>query len=463
VAVIAITGGRLTGALRRARSDSLVRNSLYLMCSTVTTAGLGYIYWTVAAHIFAKQSVGLGSGVVSMCSTISLLIYLGPSAMLIEQLPRKEQSLEWARTLYHMCWATTAITCIATAAIAPAILMTHNYRAFYTSFGSILIVLAGAGTTTLLNLLSAAFVAARRASRTMVMMTLVSVAKLLLLFPFAHAGALGLVSTWVISSVLGVAVGLCWLVPQMGLDGKASSISHRRAAAAEVGRRGSRRAARHQRAALAAGKYLQRLIGQHLTSVGGLLTPLLLPVLVVIRLGATANANFYVTWMIGLVFFMVSPSVSTVVFAEGSRAGSNLSKEVFKALRMTALLLAPAILVAIIAGRIVLRMFGPSYVGAGYDLLIILAISAIPDAVSNIAVAIWRITGHLAYSASLNLGILVATLAGAWVLMPRLGIDGAGIAWGGIQLAGAFASLPAYLHMRRHRERRELAYRAVRM
>jgi O-antigen/teichoic acid export membrane protein len=463
VAVIALTGG-LTDTLRRARSDSLVRNSLYLMCSTITTAGLGYIYWTVAAHIFTKQSVGLGSGVVSMCATIALLIYLGPSAMLIEQLPRKERSAEWAKALDRVCLATTAVTCIATAAIAPAILISHNYRAFYTSAASILIVLAGAGSTTLLNLLAAAFVAARRASRTMVMMTLASVVKLLLLFPFAHAGAVGLVYTWVISSSLGVAVGACWLVPQMGLDRKARHGSHRGAGASEVSPRGSGQPARHQRGPALPGRaYLQRLVGQHLTSVGGLLTPLLLPVLVVMRLGATANANFYVTWMIGLVFFMVSPSVSTVVFAEGSRAGSNLSKEVFKALRMTAFLLAPAILAAIIGGRIVLRLFGPTYASAGYGLLIILAISAIPDAVSNIAVAVWRITGHLTYSASLNLGILVTTLASAWVLMPRLGIDGVGIAWASVQLVGAFASLPAYGHMRKHVEERDLTYGAVRM
>jgi O-antigen/teichoic acid export membrane protein len=259
-------------------------------------------------------------------------------------------------------------------------------------------------------------------------------------------------------------VGACWLIPQMGLGRTSGYSSRRRVAASRVTARGSRRPARHQRRlALPGWAYWQRLIGQHLTSVGGLLTPLLLPVLVVLRLGAAANANFYVTWMIGLVFFMVSPSVSTVVFAEGSRAGSNLSKEVFKALRMTALLLAPAILAAIVGGRIVLRMFGPSYASAGYELLIILAISAIPDAVSNISVAIWRITGHLAYSAALNLGILVTTLAGAWVLMPRLGIAGAGIAWGSIQLVGAFASLPAYVHMRKRDDRGDLAYRAVRM
>ena len=81
-----------------------------------------------------------------------------------------------------------------------------------------------------------------------------------------------------------------------------------------------------------------------------------------------------------------------------------------------------------------------------------LAISAIPDAVSNVAVAVCQVTRKLGYSAALNLGILVTALAGAWVLMPRLGLIGAGIAWGGAQLLGAIASLPAYIHVRRRVE-----------
>ena len=82
-------------------------------------------------------------------------------------------------------------------------------------------------------------------------------------------------------------------------------------------------------------------------------------------------------------------------------------------------------------------------------MLILLAVSAAPDAVSNIAVAICRVTHRLAYSAALNLGILIVTLAAAWILMPSLGIAGVGVAWLGAQILGAIASLPAYVQIRR--------------
>ena len=83
----------LPGYLHRARSDSLVRNSLYLMASTVVTAGLGYVFWAIAAHAFTSQEVGIGSAVISLCSTVALLTYLGSSAMLIERLPASEYYL----------------------------------------------------------------------------------------------------------------------------------------------------------------------------------------------------------------------------------------------------------------------------------------------------------------------------------------------------------------------------------
>jgi O-antigen/teichoic acid export membrane protein len=178
-------------------------------------------------------------------------------------------------------------------------------------------------------------------------------------------------------------------------------------------------------------------------------TPLVLPLLVVMRLGVALNAYFYITWMVGAVFFMVSPSVATAVFAEGVRAGADLRKAVAKALLVSVVLLAPAIIVMIIGGKLVLGLFGASYAAAGYRLLILLAISALPDAVSNVAISIFRVTEQLTYSTLLNLGILVTTLVGAWFLMPPLGIAGVGVAWIGAQTLGAIASVPAYTQIRR--------------
>jgi O-antigen/teichoic acid export membrane protein len=209
------------------------------------------------------------------------------------------------------------------------------------------------------------------------------------------------------------------------------------------------RRARHARPSRRRSDYVSHLVGQHLTSVGGQMTPLLLPILVVVRLGAGSNAYFYITWMIGSVFFMVSPAISSALFAESVRTGTSLRSAVVKAFRVTSFLLLPAMLVMIAGGKLILGIFGHAYVSAGYGLLILLAISAMPDAVSNIAVAACRATGRLVYSAAINLGLLVVTATAAWFLMPRLGLFGIGIGWLCAQLLGALASVPAFRNMDR--------------
>jgi O-antigen/teichoic acid export membrane protein len=438
--------------LHRARSDSLVRNSLYLMASTVVTAGLGYVFWAIAAHAFTSKEVGLASAIISLCSTTALLTYLGSSAILIERLPGYERSSRWTVLLVRVCSGTAGVTALATAVAVP-LLMTFSpdYRLFFSTAPRILVAVVGATAWTVVNLLGAAFIAARRAGQFLSIQTLVSAFKLLFVLPLAAVGmgAVGLVGAWVGGAVLGVGVGFAWLVPRMRLGRQPGPRPRRQGSVATDGRLAPDMRPRHRRpAALPSAASTRRLLAQHLTSVGGSVTPLILPVLVVLRLGVTLNAYFYITWMLGGLFFMVSPSVSSVVFAEGVRARSDLRSVVGKALRVIVIMLLPAMAVMIVGGKFILGLFGAPYATAGYVLLILLAIGSVPDAVSNVAVAVFRVTHRLGYSAVLNLGILVLTLAGAWVLMPHLGIAGVGAALLGAQTLGAIASLPAYFQIR---------------
>jgi O-antigen/teichoic acid export membrane protein len=441
----------IPGIIHRARSDSLIRNSIYLMTSTVVTAGLGYVFWIIAAHAYTHQEIGAGSAVISLCTTVALLTYLGPSAMLIERLPASEYTSAWSIFLRRMCVATACITAVVTVVTVPLLLTSRDYRLFFSAVLPVMLVLLGAPAWAVVNLLSAACIAARRGGRFLSIQALVSAAKLLLVLPLeaARAGVKGLVAAWVASAGIGVGIGAIWLIPRMRLgrrpglhkNGDLGTLLTRRL---RQGRhRGARRYPWPPNSA-----FMRRLLFHHLTSVGGAVTPLVLPVLVVLRLGFTPNAYFYITWMIGGVFFTVSPSVASALFAEGVREHADLGRVVAKALRVIAAVLIPAMVVMIAGGRLILSLFGPSYAAAGYGLLVLLAISAVPDAVSNVAVSVFRVTQRVGYSSVLNLGILVATLVGAWVLMPLLGIVGVGVAWLGAQMMGAIASLPAFTHSR---------------
>ena len=179
----------ILGYLHRARSDSLIRNSLYLMASTVVTAGLGYVFWSIAAHAFTSREVGTSSAVISLCSTVALLTYLGSSATLIERLPASERSSEWTTILVRVCLATAGVTVVATAVVVPVLVTSPDYRSYFSSASPILIAVIGATAWTLVNLFSSAFIAARRAGRFLSIQALVSAAKVLFVLPLAAVGA----------------------------------------------------------------------------------------------------------------------------------------------------------------------------------------------------------------------------------------------------------------------------------
>jgi Na+-driven multidrug efflux pump len=64
-------------------------------------------------------------------------------------------------------------------------------------------------------------------------------------------------------------------------------------------------------------------------------------------------------------------------------------------------------------------------------------LAAVPDAVTNIAVAYWRSEGRLRRCAAMNAVMATVGLAGSWLLLPGLGIRGAGVAWLAGQTVGA--------------------------
>lgn len=123
------------------------------MASTVVTAGLGYVFWVLAAHMFTKEEVGTGSAIISLCSAAALLTYLGSSAMLIERLPASECSSEWTAVLVRVCLLTAGVTAMATAAAMPVLLISQHYRLFFSTMPPIFVAIAGATAWTLVNLL----------------------------------------------------------------------------------------------------------------------------------------------------------------------------------------------------------------------------------------------------------------------------------------------------------------------
>jgi O-antigen/teichoic acid export membrane protein len=194
---------------------------------------------------------------------------------------------------------------------------------------------------------------------------------------------------------------------------------------------------------------LPALPAHHVLNIAGQLPMYLLPLLVTARLTVAENAYFYVAWMVGSVFFIISPAVAWALLAEGSHERDQLPRAARTAALTIGGLLVPLIGVFYIAAGPLLHMFGGQYAAHGGTLLRLLILSAVPDAITNLYVSIRRVQGHVWNGAALNIAMAMTTLGLAWALLPTSGIAGAGWGWLLAQSLGAVFACGHLLVLRR--------------
>ncbi|HEX9038840.1 MAG TPA: glycosyltransferase family 9 protein [Ktedonobacterales bacterium] len=407
----------LRSLLARLRTDSLLRNSVYIMATTALTAGTGYLFWIIAARMYPAENVGLASALIGVMMLAATLANLGIGPTLIQVLPRKTSGAEWSLTL-NAVMVTGVLASLATGTIAALTLPVVSPKLAIVSQHSefTLALIVGVPLLTLAATLDAMFTAERVAgnmltrSATFALMRLPLIVTPVLL---GIGGAITICVAWVVAAGCSVVVG-AMLAPRL--------------------RRSYRLVLRGLLAQMRA--MLSMVAGQQLISLGALAPIYLLPVIVVARLSLAENAYFYTAWQVGSIFFMVSPSVATSLLAEGSHTPAAILQKAKSSVLIISGLMCPLMLVAVIGGRLILSMFGPTYALYGYSLLVVLVLSAIPDAITNVYVSVLRVQRRFAWAAALNLGMAGITIALAWKLLPILGIAGAGWAWLIAQFSG---------------------------
>jgi O-antigen/teichoic acid export membrane protein len=388
------------------RRDSLARNSALIMASTVGTSALGYLFWLLAARQLAQPSVGTATALISAGPVVSMVSNLGIGHMFIQRLPGSGPA-SWPRIvgagLTLGCVATT-VAAVAAVALLPSLAAGFHFLAG--SAGAVALV-AAAVALTASTLLDYVFVA-RRASHGMFWRNLaLAVGKLVVLLVLTGAGMRSwgaVLLAWVLPSIVVTAYTIASIRPRV--DRLAAEIP-------AIGR---------------------AFTGHHLINLAQAGPAALLPVLVTARLGTDLNAHFYVAWMTASVLFMVSPAVASALYAERSNdSGATLRRA---ALVVLVVIGVPAVVLFFGGGRI-LALFSPSYAAGGQMLLQILVLAAVPDAITNLAVAHWRSLGRFRRCLRLNLLIAAVCLTLTWWWLPSSGIEGAGIAWLTGQGAGA--------------------------
>jgi O-antigen/teichoic acid export membrane protein len=387
------------------------------MATTVVTSVLGYVYWLIAARLYSPSQVGLSATLLSAMSLAALLAYMGVGSALIQWLPQREQGQ--AQSLL-VTVAFTTVTCfgILGGAVLVALLplLSPRFELLRSGLALSTVLAVGVLSTALGMLVDDATIAQRTAIGMLMRNTAFSLIKMgVLALPLCVAlGTTGILTSWVVGTVATVAAGLV-LLPHL-VHGFRPSLKD--------GLREVR-------------SIVRSLAGNHLINVGGMLPVLVLPVIVTIRLNAAQAGYFYTTTRVGGLFFMIAPSVAAALFADGAHNPAELSKKMRYASALIALLLVPAAGALIIFGGPILSAFGHAYANEGYPLLVMLAVSALPDSVTSIYTSVLRVRHRLRVAAIMYALMAVAVLTMTWLLLPVLGIVAVGVSWLVTQSAGS--------------------------
>jgi O-antigen/teichoic acid export membrane protein len=154
----------------------------------------------------------------------------------------------------------------------------------------------------------------------------------------------------------------------------------------------------------------------------------LMPILVIKALGASANAGFAVAWVIAYSLHLVNVNMGSSLVVETSAGRADLGRCCRQVLKHIARLLAPAVVVVVIAAPYLLGFLGPAY-SAATGALRLLSLGALPHLLVVVAINSARVQRRMSLVFLVQATECVLVLGLGWVLLPRLGLNGVGIAW----------------------------------
>ncbi|MCU1455864.1 MAG: rane protein involved in the export of O-antigen and teichoic acid-like protein, partial [Acidimicrobiales bacterium] len=424
------------------RPASLSRSGYALLLSSVITSALGLVYWFLAARLIAADELGRGAALVSAMVLVTSLATAGLKRGLMLFVAMVGPGAR--RFVVHVYAAGLLIT-LAFGAVFVAGFAGLSRELDLVNHGWVgpTVFLLSTLVWAVFVLQDAVLIGSRRSTLVPVSNAAFSVAKivvLLSLLAFVDQD-LGVLLSWVLPA-LATGVVVNWWLARRGLE---------------------RDDRPHAIDPPTLGQVARFTGAEYVAALSWLSAVYLTPLLVLARAGATSNAHFYLAFQIAYALFLVSSNISDALVADAAEvasSGTALAAKVRKASRQIALVLVPGAALAVVAAPWVMAAFGNGYRAEGTIVLRLLAIAAVPNAITTVMVAIAHVRRRMWLVMVVEATMAALTLVLSWLLLGHHGV--AGVAWAWLIAQCATALLATVLTVQAEApSRRELRLRLV--
>lgn len=373
---------KITKTSTKILGDSLLKNSILLIVSSLFGAFLGFIFWIIASRYYDPKDIGLISAIFSAISLISNIGTIGLPTALIYYLPRNLKN-------DNKIIDSSLFTCISISIIfsliflfgldiwSPKLTILHDIE-----FGILFIFLII--TTSISGLVGSVFVSKKRSSYLLHKDNLYHILRIFFLMIFASMGLIGMMISLNIGIIISLIISFIFLYrtynyfPKLKFDPIIKTMT----------------------------KYsLENYIAGVLYNA----PRLILPIMMINIMGAESTGYFYIAFTAASLLHGISGSISTSLLAESFNK-EKFEDNINKAITFNILLLIPGILFYGTFGKMFLGIFNQSYAYHATGTLIILSIASIPISLINIYNGIRNSQNRVMSTIIMNLIVAILTI-----------------------------------------------------
>nr|WP_203615488.1 lipopolysaccharide biosynthesis protein [Streptomyces sp. SID13726] len=377
------------------------------MLNTGISAVLGLGFWLAAARYYSESAVGQGSAAIAAMKFLAGLTAVTLTGALARFIPVA------GRATGRLIFRTYAGSSLVVAVAAVVFLLTldvwgPSYRFLHGPLNGLGFI-AAVVAWNVLTLQDGVLTGLRSAPWVPVGNTVFSAVKLGLLVAFAVAiPTAGVFVSWVAAIAMSV-LPLGWLVFRRLVPRhvKATEDHAKPPSVREIGR---------------------FLAGDYTGSLFSLAVVYLIPVIIASQVSSEDNAYFYITTTIGGTCNLLAINMGASLTVEGSHDPGRLAANTRAALKRMARIMLPVAGILFVGAPWILGVFGAGYAEAATPLLRWFAVGAVLRVVMETYFAVLRAQSRTAGLAWLQGLLCVLVLSLTLLLLPRMGLTGAGVA-----------------------------------